>query len=108
MSDKDLADALVERGICEKENSINSTMYYIFSDASDGEWVDANDFVRDARVAMACMENSGGVYAHSEIPGKWHCYVESHGAVRLPVDHATAQNESLPRAICMAFVEAMK
>ncbi len=107
MNDTELADALVERGICEKENSINSTMYYIFSDASDGEWVDANDFVRDARVAMDCMEKAFALgcdlcpdSTDNVIEAIWDSGKRQCIAVKI--------EDSFTRAICMAFVEATK
>ena len=101
MTDKELADKVVALGVI---SAFSDTEY---EELTIGDILLDFQVVRDWRVAGALMEKCGGIYVHSEIPGKWHAYIETHKAVGLPVGHETNQDESLPRAIIEACVEAL-
>ena len=103
MNDKELADKLVELGILYR----NGNIYYL---NATKQWLGGDtETVRDWRVTGAMIEKVGGIYLHKEphLKGKWHVYAETDRAVRLPVDHATHQDESLPRAINIACFQAL-
>ena len=109
MTDEQLCDALVEAGLLKYSGTSGPQgLGYEVPGALFEKY--ATEAITDWRVAGACLERMGGIYAHCEphIKG-WHVYLETDGSVRLPVDHATAQSgESLPRAIITAFVESRK
>jgi len=96
MNDKDLANALVGHGIG------NHTEHGYFPDMDIIGFMDAATFVRDARVAMACEKRSGKIFCEKLNDRIW--------AVRIDAQTKTRnwhEDESLERAICMAYVEAM-
>jgi len=53
LTDNELADALVERGIGEKQSEENYKFRYDLYEANFGS---SKQFVTDARVAMACLK----------------------------------------------------
>lgn len=97
-TDKQLADALVERGIGEHRiNPINAFNDYRFR----GDWMSAWGFVNSWLVAGACMERAHMVFC--ERHGKWQVrYDKAYG----DRTREWYSNESLPRAIIESFVEA--
>ncbi len=108
MTDKDRADRLVELGIVDRD-SLRPYMYSLKS--TDGHFVgvryEASDIVGDWRVAGACLERMlfGLTYykGHDEFAsGKW--VVAKNDAT---VTSILAMNESLPRAIIEAYIEAV-
>jgi hypothetical protein len=91
MNDKELADRIVALGVgrpCELD---------VDGLGDIGNWTDLNDyeFVRDWRVAGALMEKCK--YTHG---GYWFGVVWDQAGL-------THTDESLPRAICEACVEAL-
>ncbi len=95
LTDTELAFALVERGI-GRYNPIEDS--YIIANIP----LMALQFVRDARVAMACMKRlDTGFNTIRYNDGRW-------TARTIKNSNWHGLHESLERAICMAFVEAMK
>jgi len=106
MTDKELADALVGDGIITKD-PFRHDMYSMAS--TDGQFVgvryDANEIVSDPRVAMAVMEKSIMVQCLQHPDGYWMVDVST---TDLKGQSGTAENTSLPRAICEAYVASLE
>ena len=89
MNDQQLADALVERGIGNRE-PVSYEYYYA------GFALPADKFVRDWRVAGACLERMpDGAFVNN-----CGCFFEG----SCEMEYSWLKD---PRAICLAFVEAM-
>jgi hypothetical protein len=96
MNDQELAKSIEALGIGRPTE-------YITPQGDDGWWEELNDydFVRDWRVAGALMEKWQQGDIHIEVGTK--------GGGRAAFgDYDSVYNESLPRAICEACVEALK
>lgn len=104
MDDKTLADALVADGIgqaLQPNLPKSEQLYYYAPDGWPHEPNDPEDFVRDPRVAMACMERMGGLVWRQEYKDDTPVWI-----VETDIENIDATNESLPRAICEAYVMA--
>ena len=101
MNDKELADKVVALGVFRHWN-INPARGYIIDDGLGGERVEINEatFVRDWRVAGALMEKVGRIEIRQEHDGTWSVDI-------LWAKVSCTYNESLPRAIIEACVEAL-
>jgi len=103
LDDKALADALVERGIGFIEGAL-----YMPPNGSHLDWLLDEDFVRDARVAMACMAEFSDCEIWRDNKDIWWFRIHMVFGDRIHRNWVCASDESLERAICMAFVEATK
>lgn len=115
-TDKQLADALVERGVgCSLQGyyAIHPTISGPLAEGRPPNWFQLHsmlpkDFCHDWRVAGACMERMHGYQIISMTDNFWGA--TAYGQIEYGFDEtdncADASNESLPRAIIEAFVEA--
>ena len=106
-TDRELADALVALGIGEAYDFRDGEFHYTHLMPPIAH--EAHTFVRSWDVAGACMERlfeKGSIkYLGHDTTDTFLCTVKAGWGVNAPVLHAL--NESLPRAICEAYVEAM-
>lgn len=102
-TDKELADAVVALGVGQKDEHQKILPYQAPMDI-DGQWSEANEFVRDWRVAGALMEKTKDHILIYESCDQWHVGwdLDQDGC---PV--CEVHNEPLPRAIIEACVEAL-
>lgn len=94
MNDKELADKVVALGIGDR----NGTAFWR---TPSGHHLDAHEFVRDPRVAMALMERC--LLVEIQEDGGWYAHVYA-GETESP---RNAHSDSLPRAIVEACVLAL-
>lgn len=106
MNDKELADKVVALGIARKWKEGVTPGGYKIDGRSGSFWLDPHTFVRDWRVVGALMEKCEFL----EIEQDFHMEEETlYWAVRVLVnDDFCASNESLPRAINEACVQALQ
>jgi len=107
VNDTELADKLVEDGIGCKRINVKVDLYSV------NKWpgtITPHNFVRDWRVAGACMEKCAAINIDT-IGNPWWvaAYVlkKDKDGNQLPEKWFRAQGKNLPRAICLAYVEAM-
>ena len=109
MNDRNLADAVIALGIGKANQIYPDGIGKFYQVDVDADWqtsVNESKFVRDWRVAGALMEQiiSGELtiwrQAYDDDSPVW--IVETH------LTNADGRNESLPRAIIEACVEALK
>jgi len=114
VNDKELADALVALGIGSKVICEAETFYWIIREE---DFVGAATFVRDWRVAGAVMEKMDGElliwrinYEDENLEGGELISLQTGHAwvVEPPRVKDSRQNDSLPRAIIEAGVEALE
>ncbi len=98
MTDKELADKIVALGVGEGPNNY---VAYSLNEALRN-WQPPNYFVRDWRVAGALMEKVDSTYPEKLIDDSWQVQASMDAT---PTEWIT--NESLPRAINEACVEAI-
>lgn len=109
MNDKELADKVVELGVGNKENAataihhipINGVFYYGIGGTNE---LVEQEFVRDWRVAGALAEQVEEFYVERLTDKRWQ--VQAHKEI-VYVNAPWIENESLPRAISEACVEAL-
>jgi hypothetical protein len=103
-SDRELADRIVALGVGASDADGEPYYYnvrgYLYNIADDRIW--AYGFVRDWRVAGAMMEKC----VDQAIVINDHSHA-THSTYTCLVHKSLARNESLPRAICEACVEAL-
>ena len=121
MTDEELADAVVALGVASK---IDDSLYFLAGE--NGPYLDqrhnidygyiegfsANQLVHGWRVAGALMERTDrffGWFSFNMISGEWLVDPDSENAMAgHPGANILVSNESLPRAIIEACVEALK
>ena len=107
MNDKDLADKVVDLGIGEIVSHWNSNDYTF--DTYDNSTT-ADQFVRDWRVAGSLMERAANqdiLIWQQQYPDLAGMKVQPVWIVEISKNLADARDESLPRAIIEACVEAL-
>jgi hypothetical protein len=103
MTDKELADKVVALGVGIVGGALTHAPMYRVPDALGEAWLDAEEFVRDWRVAGALMEKVDYFECKPCPSGKWMVRVSTESMMGVK----EAFNESLPRAIIEACVEAL-
>lgn len=99
ITDAELADKIVSLGV--GESFCDDAVYF----PDDNHWIGKSKFVRDERVAMALMEKVDAHFIERLTKSMW--------AVRSDKPYGEGktrewyENESLPRAIIEACVEAL-
>ena len=101
--DRSLADKVVALGVGESAGTLSNPLWEISGDYGNGLQVAAWQFVRDWRVAGALMEKCWSVEI-DKIGCPWWVAAER---PKKPQKFCKAKNESLPRAIIEACVEAL-
>lgn len=103
MSDQELADKIVALGVgwIQHHPNLPSTQVYRLGTY----WDSADGFVRDWRVAGALSERVDGVEYARLTDGRWQCLICPPNGTFMK--DSFAENESLPRAISEACVEAL-
>jgi len=104
MNDKELADRVVALGVGYTEIFPPARTTFYFHE-SIGMPMDAGEFLEKWDIAGALMEKAYHHEQHYEKQTGWSVRVVSHCSAN--ARHKWAENESLPRAIIEACVEAL-
>jgi hypothetical protein len=102
MNDKQIADRLVEMGIGILDDGTETHDTYRVIGM---RFTDASHFVRDPRVAMAVMERCDSNWSKKQGNG-WLADAYE-GEPFVMANHGTAEDDSLPRAIILAGLQAL-
>ena len=110
MNDKELADRVVALGVggIMDNRTGDGKEYYEMRKFEHGVWtfaymLEASEFVRDGRVAVALMDKCHAIFIEKLSDEKWSCRADKACGERTRAWH---DHESLPRAITEACVKA--